>query len=98
MKSRPYPLLMWLVNQVRNSVGAAQFRQARERQGQPAWWVYVTLTPFLYLVGVAGLVRFVYKGWWAQVAFMVAWLLLLTVLSRPARKAWQDHQHGRRSR
>ena len=83
---------------MRNSVVAAQFRQARERQRQPAWWVYVTLTPFLYLVGlvgVAGLVRFVYKGWWAQVAFMVAWLLLLTVLSRPARKAWQDHQHGR---
>jgi hypothetical protein len=42
----------------------------------------MTLAVPLFIVGAGGLVRFLYKGWWGQAAFVVVWLVGLVLITR----------------
>lgn len=69
------------------------FREERAKAAT-RWHVW-PLTVFLALVGAGGLVRFIYKGWWLQVLFMLAWLGLLWVIGGSSRIAWKQRRANR---
>jgi hypothetical protein len=79
-----------------NSVLAGQLRKLDASNPPPFWWVWPVLFPFLATVGLGGLVRSIYKGWWHGVAFTVTWLVLLVSISGPPRRAWLQHRSDKK--
>lgn len=81
----------WLVHRVQNSRGAAQHRRVMAYdEAKPAWWVWVTISPFLLGVMVVGFGRLLVQDLSVKsVVGSLFFFSVFAVISRGHRKAWQ---------
>lgn len=60
------------------------------------WYVW-PLTLGWAVFGVGGLIRCVYKGWWAAAVMTSLWLVALAVVAGPSHVAWKQRRHQQRA-